>query len=148
MASWWHSSVEIVYSTKVRRATLFVAMRCYAIDTDTNTHVLLKDVISNNNEWLSKIFNDMKHRMSSLRQLSFLSCLVVQCACRLLLYLCLFCTCFVTTATATTTTTRMMTTSASRHGLTILTRDPTRLSINCWPGDLVPALVWTVIYTV
>jgi len=40
---------------------------------DLFTHVLLKGVISNNLEWLSKIFNDTKHHAASLRQPSFLS---------------------------------------------------------------------------
>jgi len=35
-------------------------------------HVLLNSVISNDLEWLSKIFNDTKRRTVSLRQLSFL----------------------------------------------------------------------------
>jgi len=36
------------------------------------THDLLNSVISNDLEWLSKIFNETKRRVVSLRQLSFL----------------------------------------------------------------------------
>ena len=39
---------------------------------ETNTRPLLNSVISNDLEWLGKIFNDMKRRAVSLRQLSFL----------------------------------------------------------------------------
>ena len=42
----------------------------------TGTYALLKRVISNDLEKLSKIFNDMKHRTVSLRQLSFLLLIV------------------------------------------------------------------------
>jgi len=38
------------------------------------THALHNSVISNDLEWLSKIFSDTKRRAVSLRQLSFLYC--------------------------------------------------------------------------
>ena len=51
------------------------------------THVLLNSVISNDLEWLSKIFNDTKRRAVSVRQLSFLISLSLSSsACRLKLH--------------------------------------------------------------
>jgi len=49
--------------------------QCYTqtqFQWNTNIHNLPNSVISNDLEWLSKIFNDMKLRAVSLRQLSFL----------------------------------------------------------------------------
>jgi len=40
------------------------------------THALLKGVTSHDLEWLTEIFNDVKHGAVSQRQLSFLLCLV------------------------------------------------------------------------
>jgi len=53
--------------------------RCYAQtqfqwNTNRDLYALLNSVISNDLEWLSKIFNDTKRRAVSLRQLSFLFC--------------------------------------------------------------------------
>jgi len=46
---------------------------------NTNTHALLNSVISNDLEWVSKIFSDTKRRAVSLRQQCLLYCRRVRC---------------------------------------------------------------------